>query len=453
LLCEARCRFADGDHFEEDNQHMRRFLATAASIVMIVGACSSSGSSSSPASAGPTAPASAGTTTSTAPSGPAFDPAAITGTATLSGWQSSDAESAALKATVAAFQAKYPNVKADYKVIAGDYATVMATNFASKNVPDVFYVDATFAQPWSDNGFLEPLDDYVAKSGFDTSKFFPGYQDVFKGADGKIYGFAKDGNTIGMAYNTDEVTAAPKTLDELVTAATALKGKTGLKAPMCLNPGLDRGLAFVYAQGGAIVSEDGTTNMVDTPETKTAVQWYLDLFKNGLGMTASDMGDGWCGEALGKKHAAITFEGGWLDPAMTTDFAGVKYAWGQMPTGTSGSPVTISYTAAYAIGADSKNKDQAWVLLSYLVGPEGMTKWTEGGVALPSRSDVPVPTGKEVLAGQAEFAKPGSGFMKGYADVQKAFQDAFTAEIQGKTYSADAVIAATKAAVDKALAS
>ena len=71
--------------------------------------------------------------------------------------------------------------------------------------------------------------------------------------------------------------------------------------------------------------------MVDTPETKAAVQWYLDLFKNGLGMTASDMGDGWCGDSLGKKHAAIAFEGGWLDPAMTSTFPDVKYAWGQMP--------------------------------------------------------------------------------------------------------------------------
>ncbi len=433
---------------------MRRFLATTAAIVLIVGACSSGGSSQSPAAGGSTSPSTGSSAdTSTAPSGPAFDPASITGTATLSGWQSSDAENAALKAAVAAFQTAYPNVKADYKVIAGDYATVMATNFASKNVPDVFYVDATFAQPWSDDGFLEPLDDYIAKSGFDTSTFFPGYQAVFKGTDGKTYGLAKDGNTIGMAYNTAEVTTAPKTLDELVTAATALKGKDGLKAPMCLNPGLDRGLAFVYAQGGAIVSDDGKTNMVDTPATKTAVQWYLDLFKNGIGMTASDMGDGWCGDALGKKHAAITFEGGWLDPAMTSGFPAVKYAWAQMPTGTSGSPVTISYTAAYSIGADSKNKDQAWVLLSYLTGKDGMTKWTEGGVALPSRSDVPIPKGKDILAAQAAFAKPGSGFFKGYADVQKAFQDAFTAEIQGKTYNADKVIAATKAAVDKALAS
>ena len=433
---------------------MRRILAMTTAIVLIVGACSSSGSSQSPVTGTSAAP---GTSSapggSTTPSGPAFDPASISGTATLSGWQSSDAENAALKATVAAFQTAFPKVKADYKVIAGDYATVMATNFASKNVPDVFYVDATFAQPWSSSGFLLPLDDYIAKSGFDTSTFFPGYQSVFKGTDGKTYGIAKDGNTIGMAYNTAEVSAAPKTLADLVTAATALKGKDGLKAPICLNPGLDRGLAFLYAQGGSIVSADGKTNMAGSPETKTAVQWYLDLFKNGLGMTASDMGDGWCGDALGKKHAAIAFEGGWLDPAMSSGFPAVKYAWGQMPTGTSGSPVTISYTAAYAIGADSANKDQGWVLLSYLTGKDGMTKWTEGGVALPSRSDVPIPKGKDVLAAQATFAKPGSGFMKNYADVQKAFQDAFTAEIQNKTFSADAVIAATKAAVDKALAS
>ncbi len=57
------------------------------------------------------------------------------------------------------------------------------------------------------------------------------------------------------------------------------------------------------------------------------MQWYLDLFKNGLGMTASDIGDGWCGEALGKGSAAIAFEGGWLDPAMQTTYPDIKYTW------------------------------------------------------------------------------------------------------------------------------
>jgi multiple sugar transport system substrate-binding protein len=434
---------------------MRRFPVMLAIAVLIVSACSSgatptpAGSTGTGASTAPVESAGGSTT----PSAAAFDPSTISGTAKLSGWQSSDAENAALKAAVAAFQVAYPNIKVDYQVIAGDYATVMATNFASKNLPDLFYVDAAFAQPWNDQGFLEPLDDYIAKQGFDLTPFFPGYLSVFKGADGKTYGLPKDGNTIGMAYNTADVPTAPTTLDELATTAAALKGKNGLKAPMCLSPGLDRGLAFVYAQGGAIVSDDGTTNMTNTPATTTAVQWYLDQFKNGNAMTPAAMGDGWCGDSLGKHHAAFAFEGGWLDPAMTSTYPAIKYTWGTFPTGSSGSPVTISYTAAYSIGADSANKDQAWVLEQYLTGKDGMTVWTEGGVALPSRSDVPIPKGKEVLAAQSSFAKPGSGFMKGYSDVQKAFGDAFTLEIQNKTYSAAKVIAATSAAVDKALAS
>ena len=61
-----------------------------------------------------------------------------------------------------------------------------------------------------------------------------------------------------------------------------------------------------------------------------------------------------------------------------------------------------------------------------------MKKWTEGGVALPSRKDVPMPAGKEVLAAGSAYARPGSGFMPGYADVQTAFQDAFTAQIQDR---------------------
>ena len=42
--------------------------------------------------------------------------------------------------------------------------------------------------------------------------------------------------------------------------------------------------------------------------------------------------------------------------------------------------------------------------------------------------------------------------MPGWPDVQKAFQDAFTAQIQAKTFDAGPVIAATDAAIQKALA-
>ena len=433
---------------------MRRTLLVLGTVISILAAaCGPASSSTSPSGGASAAPpaGSASAGASAAASSAAWDAAAISGTAILSGWKSSADEGEALTQALLGFNPQYPNIQIDYQPIAGDYRTVMITKISSGEVPDLFYVNADYAAEWIDQGFLLPLDDYIAKSGFDTSQFFEGYASIFKGKDGKTYGFPKDGNTIAMAYNSDIVTAAPKTMDELVTAAEGLKGKNGLTAPICLNPGLDRGLAFLYAQGGELLSADGTASAIDTDASKSAVQWYLDLFKNGLGMTAADMGSGWCGEALGKKQVAMTFEGGWVDPFMTSTYPDVKYAWAEMPTGSSGSPVTISFTVSYSIGADSKDKDQAFVLLTYLTGPEGMEKWTAGGVALPSRKDVAIPAGKDVLAKGSDYARPGSGFMPGYVEVQKAFQDAFTAQIQGKTYEAGPVVDATKTAIDKAL--
>ncbi|CAN5848828.1 hypothetical protein BH23CHL8_BH23CHL8_28250 [soil metagenome] len=385
----------------------------------------------------------------------AQDPAAewasgISGPVIISGWQSSPAEGNALTQTLLGFQATYPDIRVDYQPIAGDYPTAMAARIASREVPDLFYVNADYAQQWIDQGYLEPLDDYIEASGFDPSAFFPGYADVFR-KDGVWYGFPKDGNTIAMAYNTDLVETPPSTMDELLATAQGLVGTDGLAAPLCLNPGLDRGLAFLYANGGELLTEDGSGSAIESDASLAAVQWYLDLFRDGLGMTAGDLGAGWCGEALGTGSAAIIFEGGWLDPYMQETFPDTPYAWAEMPVGSSGEPVTISFTVSYSIGADSANKDQAFALLTYLTGVEGMTTWTEGGVALPSRGDVPTPAGKEILAAGSQYARPGSGFMPDWLNVQKAFQDTFTAEVQAGTFDADAVVEATRAAIGTAL--
>jgi multiple sugar transport system substrate-binding protein len=426
-------------------------FAVATSLLFV--ACTSGGATTSPAG-GESPATSPAASDGASPGGSAptgeWDPNSITGTAILSGWRSSPEEGEALTQALLGFPAQYPNIQVDYQPIAGDYRTVMITKISSGEVPDLFYVNAEYAPEWIGEGFLEPLDDYIARSGFDTGQFFEGYLSTFQ-ADGQTYGFPKDGNTIAMAYNTALVPTAPTTMDELVSTAESLVGSEGLGAPICLNPGLDRGLAFLYAQGGELVTEDGSASAIETEASAAAVQWYMDLFQNGLGMTAADLGSGWCGEALGKGQVAFAFEGGWLDPFMTSTYPDVGYAWAEMPTGSSGSPVTISFTVSYSIGADSANKDQAFVLLSYLAGPDGMEKWTAGGVALPSRMDVPVPAGKDVLAAGSAYARPGSGFMPGYVDVQKAFQDNFIAQIQSETYDAAPVVDATKAAIDAAL--
>jgi multiple sugar transport system substrate-binding protein len=379
---------------------------------------------------------------------------AVTGSAVLGQWESSPAERAALSAAVASLKVAEPDLQVEQLTIRGNYRDEMITRFGAHNPPDVFYVNAEYARDWADDGFLLPLDDYIAAAGIDTSKFFPDYLNIFKGSDGKIYGLPKDGNTIAMGYNTNLVATPPATLDELVAKASDIKGSLGpnIKAPICLNPGLDRGLAFLYAQGGSLLNADNTAEAITSDASKAAVQWYLDLFKDGLGMTAADMGDGWCGEALGKGDSAFAFEGGWLYGFMNDQFPDTGWAFAEMPTGSSGSKVTISYTASYAIGADSANKDQGFEVMKYLTSPAGMAVWTGGGIAVPSRSDVPVPEGFEVIVKGAEYSRPGSGFIKGYGDIQTAFQSAFTLELQNGTFSADAVVAATAAAINAQLA-
>jgi multiple sugar transport system substrate-binding protein len=426
----------------------QRLFTFIAAATFALAAC---GPGASPGATGP-----GGTTpTGTAPTttGAAFDPSTVSGEVTLGAWESSPAEGLALKAALDAFAVAYPNVKVTQQTVAGDYRVQMTTNFSAGTVQDLFYVNAEYTPEWIEEGFLEPLDEYIAKQGFDTAAFFPGYLDTFKGPDDKQYGLPKDGNTIAMGYDTDLVTTPPTTLAELVTTADGLKGKGTLKAPICINPGLDRGLAFIYAQGGSLLTADNSASAIDSAESKAAVQWYLDLVKNGQAMTAKQMGDGWCGEALGKGDAAIVFEGGWLKGALENDFPDRNWAFAEMPAGSAGK-ATISYTAAYAINPDSQNKDAAWVVLQYLTGPEGMQKWTAGGIAIPSRSDVAVPTGFEVIVAGGAYAKPGSGFMSGYGgadSVQTIFQNAFEKEITDKTYSADPIVAATKAKIDEIL--
>ncbi len=406
---------------------MRRLLFLAASAALVLQACGGGGGGSSN-----------------------FDASKVSGTVILSGWQASPEEGVALKAALDGFKATYPKINVDYQPVAGDYPTAMVAKFSAKQPPDVFYVDSGVAPDWIKQGVLQSLDDWSSSRGFDTSQFYSGYLNAFKGTDGKTYGYPKDGNTLGMAYNPDMLAAAgvqpPTTYDEMVTVGAALKAKGMIAYSM--SPSLDRILAFIYGDGGSLLSSDKKSDAIDKPGFKEALNFYLNLFKQGYAKTPSDLGVDWNGKALGEKKVAIIFEGGWLDSYMHGTFPSVPYKWVEMPKGSAGKS-TLAFTVSYSIGKDSPHPDAAWLLLTYLTGKDGMTLWTQGGVANPSRKDVAAPAGKEVLVSSASFAHPWS-FIPGFSKVNDAFNNAFTGALQGNG-SADTIISKTKQALDQQL--
>lgn len=364
----------------------------------------------------------------------------------LSGWQASTEEGDLLEQMFDEFEAKCPNITVDYQPIAGDYAQAMIANFSAGTPPDVFYVDSSPASEWIEEGFLLALDDYIAQTGFDTGTFYEGYLNAFKGPDGQIYGLPKDASTLAMFYNPDMLSAAgvepPTNWEELQAAAEALT--TGDVTGLCLSPSLDRSLAFIYQAGGSIYNEDFSEVTFDSAETREALELYLGFFEDDTGKSPAELGSGWCGEALGQQKVAIVFEGNWLIPFMEGTFPDTPFALAEMPEGSQ--QATLAFTVSYSIGIDSENPDAGWSLISYLTGAEGMEIWTSLGLALPSRSDAPTPPGRDALIAGAEYAHAWS-FVPGFADVNNAFNNAFTAAVEG-TGSVDEIVSATTDAAE-----
>ncbi len=331
---------------------------------------------------------------------------AASGTVTLTGWSVSTTEETLLKQVVAAFQRKYPKIKVKYDAIP-NYDQAMLAKFSARKPPDVFYLNSEKASTWISQGLIAPLDKYISSTKFSTKPFYPRLLAAFK-AKGHIYGFPKDWSPLGMEINLDLLqkagAKAPTTWAQLRSVAQKLKPlMTGTAKPLCLSAEWQRALAFVYQNKGNPFTKGKPT--FTSAAVRSAMNFYVQLQKDGLGDTPAKLGAGWCGEALGKEKAAIAFEGNWAFPYLPDTFPSVRWKFFPLPKGKT--KATLAFTVSYSTSPASKNKQAAWVLITYLTGKDGMKLWTSKGLALPARSDVkvnfPAPSRAPLLA-EARYA-------------------------------------------------
>jgi len=355
-------------------------------------------------------------------------------TVTLTGWASSPAETAALRTTIAGFERSHPNYTVNYAPINGDYGAAMLAKFAARRPPDVFYVDSNVAPDWMSQGVLQPLDQLIKQNHYNIKPFFPRLLSAFK-YKGHIYGLPKDWSPLAIETNNAMMAKAgvkpPKTWAQLRTVAQKLKDSNAVPggAPLCIDPDWARLLAFVYQNKGSFLNAKKTAPTVKTAAVRQAVQFYSGFQSTGLAATHDKLGVGWCGEALGKEKAAIAFEGNWVVGYMSDTFPGVKYTISPLPKGKVNG--NLGFTVSYSMGQNTSNKKAAWTLLSYLVGKQGMHLWTQQGIALPSRKDVAVPSGRSAFLKQAAYAHPWQ-FAPRFSKVIDTANNELQAYFQGK---------------------
>jgi len=307
----------------------------------------------------------------------------------LSGWAASPEETALLEQTLADFEAKYPNIKVKHDVINSQYMDVMKTRLIGEEAADVFYLDSSEAPALIETGVLEPLDEYIANTpDFDMEDYEKPLLGAFQ-ADGKTYGLPKGYSTLGLFYNKKMFAEAslevPTTFEEFREVSKALT-----KGDDVYGYGVAPELARLYhigeSKGGKIVTDD-KASFAD-PQVIEGLQPIVDMHLIDKSIAQpSEVGASWGGEMFGQERAAMVIEGNWAIPYLQNNFPEVDFGIAEIPT-IDGSNGTMAYTVAYVMNEDSKNKDAAWKLISYLTGKEGMETWTSKGFELPSRKSV-----------------------------------------------------------------
>ena len=300
---------------------------------------------------------------------------------TLGCWSSSPAEVKLLDDQIQIFQNENPNITIKTQVITGDYNQAMQTRIVSKTAPDVYYLDVSNATAYMTKGAIAPIDEYLDKA--DLTDFQPNLLKGFQ-LDGKTYGLPKDYNTLALYTNNDMLAKAgvaiPTTWDELMTAAQKLT--VGNVKGLALADDIARFAPFVFQAGGSVV-DDAKKPAFNTPEAAKGMDFYYSIFKKGYAATPKDLGDGWSGDSLAHKHAAMVLEGGWLIPSMTTAAPDVKYTISKLPKGDKEGD--FAFTVAYVLNKDSADKKDAASVIKFLTGTKAQNLTAESGLAIPTR--------------------------------------------------------------------
>jgi multiple sugar transport system substrate-binding protein len=372
----------------------------------------------------------------------------------LAGAPSSPEESRLLEQVLQDFAAKFPDITVVWEPVTQQYAEKLQTDLAAGTAADVFYVDSLLAPDLAARGVLLPLDEPMAEVGVTAEDFYAGLIEAFQW-EGRTYGLPKDWSSLAMVYDPRAfegagISAPPATWDELRSVAQTLLDATG-QAPIILPPDFARFIVFLYQAGGAVIGPDGSV-AIDSPETQQALDYYYGLYADGLAATPADVGAQWPGDAFAKDLGVIVFEGNWMFPFLAASAPDKHFVIAELPAGPAGK-VTMGFTVSYSINAKTKVPAAAWELVNYLTGPEGMARWTDLGLAMPSRPALAeawiatYPEREPYLAGGA-YARPwqlGPGGQAFFQDANAILEAVFA----GQTETADAVTQlAERAAAD-----
>jgi multiple sugar transport system substrate-binding protein len=183
--------------------------------------------------------------------------------------------------------------------------------------------------------------------------------------------------------------AALTTWDAVLTAATAIKNKAGVKHPLIWSWKQAEALVCDYTQllgafGGTFLSADGKSVAFDTGGGLAALQWMKQSLDSGLSNPNSmESLEEDVRKAFSEGSAALALNWTYMyaaanDPAQSKVTG--KVAVSPTPAGPGGSGPGVNGSMALCVSSGSKNQDAAWQFISYLTSQPVQNKYAKSSL-------------------------------------------------------------------------
>lgn len=320
---------------------------------------------------------------------------------TLSFWNGfTGPDGPALQQVVDDFNASQDRVTVETNIMPWDtlYSKVL-TAAAGKDGPDIVAMSAGRIPQYADEGLFQPLDDYYENDDFGSDALADAAVDASM-FDGKNYGVPVNIATMLMYYNKDLFSKAgldpekpPATWDEFAAMVPKLTvdengdGKPEQYAiALADHETVPMFQPFLWNAGGGVVSEDGKTSELASPESLEALNFWVDLVReqkaSPVGLAGAD-----ADKLFQTGKAAIEIVGPW----MTTGFEEAGLNFGLAPTFAGPTDqVSLADVVSMSVpaSADETTKQAAYEFFAYWNSEEGQKTWAEGSGFPPTRSDV-----------------------------------------------------------------
>lgn len=246
--------------------------------------------------------------------------------------------------------------------------------------PSFVLVGIEYIQQYAQNGLIEDISDFWETMGVDKENF---YENVVAKSyvDDVLYGVPMQYNLQYLYYNKDIFEAAgldpnqpPATMEELREAAIACtdtsKNQYGIGIPYDYAAYCE----YLWANGGDVISKDGTENLMNSQENIDTLTWLQKLvLEDGAspqGLTAVD-----ADTMFQAGQLAMYTSGPWNINGLTQ--LGVNYGITAIPAGSAGA-YSPEGGCSYMLtkGADETVRAAVYNFMAYWLSDEVLKEWS-----------------------------------------------------------------------------